>query len=228
MKVQDVMTGAPCSCKPTDALVVAARIMWEDDCGCVPVVDDHGALVGMVTDRDACMAAYTRGRRLDEIQVGSVMARQLCSCSPEDSLSEAERYMQEYQVRRLPVVDAHNRLVGVLSCNDLIRHAAGLGDANLRTSRSARLLQVLSAIGASRPEALPMAGGVAGEVAGGVAGAGAAAVTPAAAAAVGTRFAPPTPAAAVRPSAVIPAVAPTAQKQQPAQGKGKKSKSKGR
>ena len=60
MKVQDVMTRAPASCKASDALVVATRIMWEDDCGCVPVVDDRGTVIGMVTDRDACMAAYTR------------------------------------------------------------------------------------------------------------------------------------------------------------------------
>jgi CBS domain-containing protein len=144
MKVQDLMTRNPQVCRDDERLAAAVRIMWEHDCGSVPVVDAKGALTGIVTDRDACMASYTRGQRLDEITVRSAMAQTPVTCRLEDPVEVAEAAMQKNQVHRLPVVDGKGQLVGIISSNDLLRMAAG------NTSRSAAIVAALSVVCAPR------------------------------------------------------------------------------
>jgi CBS domain-containing protein len=123
MKVEDLMTTDVGACRPFDSVDRSARIMWERDCGAVPVVDQEGRVVAMLTDRDICMAALTQGRPLEEIHVSSAMSRRLWSCRPQDDVKEAEKVMRTHQVRRLPVIDADGKLVGVLSISDLARVA---------------------------------------------------------------------------------------------------------
>lgn len=124
MKVNEWMTKDVVACRPEDGLDRAAQIMWDRDCGIVPVVDPGGRVVGMVTDRDACMAAYTKGLPLDRIRVGEVMSKQVYSCHAEDELPLAEATMQHHRVRRMPVVDGEGRLKGIVSLNDLARGGA--------------------------------------------------------------------------------------------------------
>jgi predicted transcriptional regulator len=112
----------------SDTLNDAARIMWEHDCGCVPVVEKDGSVVGMVTDRDICMAAYTQGRRVMDMRVASAASKHVVSIRENESLRRAEELMRHAQVRRLPVVDAAGRIVGLLSLSDLARHVPELGD----------------------------------------------------------------------------------------------------
>lgn len=147
MKVEQLMQRAVQTCRAYDSLNRAAQIMWENDCGCVPVVDDAGHAIGMVTDRDACMAAYTRGRPLGEIDVGSVMAAMVHCCRPQDTLREAETIMRAMQVRRLPVVDNENRLVGILSLNDIALEAQRQGTATSREIQDTEVSDTLGAIG---------------------------------------------------------------------------------
>lgn len=123
MKTSDLMNSAVVCCGPGDNLQRAAQLMWENDCGVVPVTDPQGHVVGMVTDRDICMAAYTQGRALWQIPVGSAMARQVYSVRADDALEVAEALMQRIQIRRVPVVDGEGHLQGILSLNDLARHA---------------------------------------------------------------------------------------------------------
>jgi CBS domain-containing protein len=128
MKVEQLMTRLLQTVRPGDSLAAAARIMWDQDCGCVPVVastDDGGRrLVGMVTDRDVCMAGYTQGRPLAEIGVASAMAHDVATCGPRDTVAGALTVMRTRQLRRIPVVDEHEELVGLLSLADVAREAA--------------------------------------------------------------------------------------------------------
>lgn len=124
MKVSELMNRAVDTCRATDTLDQVARIMWEKDCGVVPVVDQGSRIVGMITDRDICMAGLTQGRPLREIPVSRVMSKQLWACSPEDELARAEEVMQTHQVRRIPVRDEAEHLVGILSLADIAREAA--------------------------------------------------------------------------------------------------------
>jgi CBS-domain-containing membrane protein len=124
MQVKQIMTRDVKTVRPGDNLDHAARILWENDCGCVPVLDDASRVTGMLTDRDICMAAYFQGRPLRDIQVASAMAGTVFSAKLEDTLVAAEKVMQAQRVRRLPVVDAAGKLTGLLSLNDLAREAA--------------------------------------------------------------------------------------------------------
>jgi CBS domain-containing protein len=125
MKVGDLMTREVRTCVDTDSINDAARIMWERDCGCVPVVEGAGTVVGMITDRDICMAAYTRGERLAQMNVGSVASRHVVTVREDEGLQRAEELMRDAQVRRLPVVESGGRLIGILSISDLARRSDG-------------------------------------------------------------------------------------------------------
>jgi CBS domain-containing protein len=126
LSVGEIMTDAVVFCLPDEPVNAAARQMWEHDCGAVPVVAG-GKLVGIVTDRDVCMAAYTQGRPLSEIVIKDAMARHVHACRPEDTLERAASLMADARVRRLPVVDAEQRLVGIVSVADIARTAPVLG-----------------------------------------------------------------------------------------------------
>jgi len=124
MKVQDIMTADVESCGPESDLSAAATIMWKRDCGSVPVVDSESKIIGMITDRDICMAVTTRDKLASEITVGEVISGRVYACSPEDDIRDALETMQSAQLRRLPVVDDNRFLHGILSINDVVLHSA--------------------------------------------------------------------------------------------------------
>jgi len=116
------MTRSARTCGPDDSLTCAAGVMWDNDCGCVPVVDADGKAIAMITDRDICMAGYTQGKPLWQIPVSSAASHGIATVRAEDTIEFAENTMRRHRVRRVPVVDASGRPIGVLSLNDLARH----------------------------------------------------------------------------------------------------------
>jgi CBS domain-containing protein len=116
MKISDVMTPNPKTVKPTDDIQAAARIMREEDAGAVPVVSD-GRVIGMVTDRDIVIRAVADGDF--DCTVEDVCSEDIVCANPEMSTAEGAELMSEHQVRRLPVVDDDDRLVGIVSIGDL-------------------------------------------------------------------------------------------------------------
>ena len=121
MKVDQIMTTKVKTCRADESLQAAAKAMWDGDCGCTPVVGPDERMVGMITDRDVCMSTYLSGRPLTSLKVAEAMSKKVHSCRPDDSLFAAESLMRSHQVRRLPVVDADEHLVGILSLNDIAR-----------------------------------------------------------------------------------------------------------
>ena len=128
MKVKEIMTANPKACTLTDNLSEAARLMWEADCGIVPVVAEGGKVVGLITDRDICMAAMTKGRNESSIAIEDVISGKLFTCKADDDIHTALNTMGENKVRRLPVVAADGRLQGMLSMNDVVLKAAETSD----------------------------------------------------------------------------------------------------
>jgi CBS domain-containing protein len=120
MKVQDAMTRNVAACNQDDILNYAAQLMWDYDCGAVPVLDGLGIVSGIVTDRDICMAAYTKGLPLTQILVRDAMSRVVHTANPEDTVESALALMRRGRVRRIPVTDG-GRVVGMLSLSDLMR-----------------------------------------------------------------------------------------------------------
>ena len=111
------------ACKGHETLNLAAQIMWERDCGFIPVIASNGdgALIGVITDRDIAMATYIQGKPPLAIPLSRVMSRKPICCHVEDDIAQAEALMRTNQVRRLPAVDLSGHVVGVLSLNDIAR-----------------------------------------------------------------------------------------------------------
>ncbi len=131
------MTRQVTTCRPTNNLSRAAQLMWERRCGCLPVVDDDGRPVGILTDRDVCMGAYTQGRRLNSIDVATAMVSPVRTCQASTRVEDAEALMMANGIRRVVVVGEDGRLTGLLSLDDgkgevdLERVAVTLGEIAL-------------------------------------------------------------------------------------------------
>lgn len=149
MLVKDIMQKPAVTCAANDSLNRAAQLMWENDCGALPVVDAQGCIVGMITDRDALMGAYTRGGPLSASSVSDAMSTTVLSCRGGDPVEAAERLMAESQIRRVPVVDEQLRPLGMLSLNDLARDVA----RRKRDGLDREFVRTMAAVCTPRPRA---------------------------------------------------------------------------
>jgi CBS domain-containing protein len=120
MTVKEMMTKDVGTCAPENDLAVAAKIMWDHDCGFVPVVDSHGVVAGVMTDRDICRAVAGTHRTLERIAVRDVMSHPVFSCFADENLKTVLVTMAKRRVRRLPVLDTSGHLQGVLSIDDVV------------------------------------------------------------------------------------------------------------
>lgn len=161
MKVQEIMIRTVKSCSPETDLAAAATMMWDGDCGVVPVVSAEGKVSGVITDRDICIAVATKHRRAEEITVGEVLKESLggsvgwnlFTCYPDDDLSSALRAMRNHRVRRLPVINKEGKLLGIVSINDVILAAQ---DAKSRKGAGPsydEIIETFKAICEHRPRA---------------------------------------------------------------------------
>ena len=123
MKVKEIMTRDARGCELNASLATAAKMMWDNDCGVLPVFKDGNELVGLITDRDICMGVALRDRNPSGISVEEVMTGAIYSVTPDDDVHQALETMQQHQVRRLPVVGPEGELTGMLSLNDLVLRA---------------------------------------------------------------------------------------------------------
>ncbi len=131
MKVREIMTSAVKACGPETNLAEAVKLMWELDCGVLPVVTSDGKVFGMITDRDICVAIATRGQTADRMVVSDVTADKAYTCAPDDEATAALQTMKSQRVRRLPVVDVEGRLKGILSLNDVVTHAGAASSTEI-------------------------------------------------------------------------------------------------
>jgi len=122
MKAIDVMTGTPFYCSPETNLGSAAELLWNQNCGILPIVDDQ-KVVGVVTDRDLFIAIGTRNRLPGDITVGQVSSGRVHLCCADDDIHSALETMAREKVRRLPVVNRKGILQGILSMDDIILRA---------------------------------------------------------------------------------------------------------
>lgn len=149
MRVREAMTSDVSFCYQTANLTDAATIMWQRDCGVVPIVNEQKQVIGMITDRDICIAIVTRNQLPWRIPVGEIgLKRKIRSCAPDDEAEDALKTMKKYQLRRLPVVNKEdNVLLGILSISDLLRYA---GKGKNHVSRK-KVLVTLKEISSFRP-----------------------------------------------------------------------------
>jgi len=118
MLVRDVMTASPICCDPADTLERVAKLMAGHDCGVIPVCAGN-ELVGVITDRDITCRAVAAGKNPTLAYAGDVMTQPVVTVRPDDDVQVAIELMEARQVRRLPVVDDEQRVVGVVAPSDL-------------------------------------------------------------------------------------------------------------
>jgi CBS domain-containing protein len=123
MKVREVMVGTPTWCTLETNVCTAVEKLRIQNCGILPVLDAQDKVVGVVTDRDICMALGTRNRLPGEITVGEVTTKKLYTCKPDDDIRTALQTMGEMKVRRLPVINTAGKLEGILSMDDIVLRA---------------------------------------------------------------------------------------------------------
>jgi CBS domain-containing protein len=127
--VHSVMTAGVATCTAGDTLHRAAQIMWERDCGAVPVVDAAGRPSGIITDRDLAVGALTQGLPLVAIPVGRVASGRVHTVSVTGSIDDVVAVMAEQRVRRVVVIDDARKVVGIVSLADVARYVSSLGPA---------------------------------------------------------------------------------------------------
>jgi CBS domain-containing protein len=123
MKVKEIMTQAAVCCGPETNVGRAVELLWERNVGMLPVVDGNGKLIGIVTDRDLCIAMGTRNRLPGDLTVGEIAMQKVFTCKPDDDVHEALSIMSAKQIRRLPVVNREGVPLGILSLDDLVVHS---------------------------------------------------------------------------------------------------------
>jgi CBS domain-containing protein len=120
MKVQDIMTSDVQCCGPDTNLAAAAKMMWDSDCGSLPVLNVQGQVMSMITDRDICMAAATKNKPASDITVWETVSGKVSTCHLSDDVHAALDIMKREKVRRLPVVDEDGVLQGIVAMNDFV------------------------------------------------------------------------------------------------------------
>ena len=120
-KCSEVMTKNPVCCRPDDTVAKVAQLMQRDNIGSIPVIEDEQTqkLAGIVTDRDLAMKVIAKGQDAKSTKVEAVMTRQVVTCRAEDDLQKALDAMAKHQLRRIPIVDNDNRIVGIISQADV-------------------------------------------------------------------------------------------------------------
>ena len=142
-RVDELMSKPVVTCRLNDSLARAVTTMWERDVGFLPVLDEAGRIAGTLTDRDAAIAACTRGQRFDEIPVESVMSREVVTALPEHTPGQALALLQRHQLRRLPVAE-DGRPVGVITLADLARFCASGGSAGVSADEIVKALATIA------------------------------------------------------------------------------------
>lgn len=121
MKCNEIMTKEPSCCVPTDTVFEAAQLMKSENVGSIPIVKDKDTnrLEGIVTDRDLAIKVVAEGLDPKSTRVQEVMTTGVVSCRPDDNVNEALALMEQHQVRRIPIVDSSDSLVGIIAQADI-------------------------------------------------------------------------------------------------------------
>lgn len=121
MNVSDIMSKDVGACSADSDLESVAKIMWDKNCGSIPVLDVSNKLVGIITDRDIAMGCALNHKAEWELKTNDILNnRTLFTCRSDEDIKSALQRMSDHHIRRLPVVDGNGQLMGILSIDDII------------------------------------------------------------------------------------------------------------
>jgi CBS domain-containing protein len=138
-RIGAIMTIGVLTCEPGDSLTRAAQMLWDHDCGALPVLTSDGKLVGMITSREICMAGYLQGCTQPTGVVASAMSSRVIACDVDETVEWVLELMRFHQLRRLPVVHKDGRLAGIVSSTDIARYLASLSKHDLEPFQEGRV-----------------------------------------------------------------------------------------
>ena len=122
------MCNVVCSVKPNATVTEVAKLMSENHIGSIPICDDNNCLCGIITDRDILLRTVACNKDANTTPISEVMTCNVCSCMENDEISNAETKMSQKQIRRLPVCDSNNHIVGILTIGDLCQNQQKIGE----------------------------------------------------------------------------------------------------
>lgn len=123
MNAEDIMTSNPACCGPDTPLTDVARVMVENDCGCVPVVDEAGRPVGVITDRDIACRAVAQKHDTRAMVAADCMTTPVVSVVRDETVEECCELLESNQIRRVLVVEDDGALCGIVALADIARKA---------------------------------------------------------------------------------------------------------
>lgn len=127
MKVKDFMIKNVCCVTPDTKISDVAKIMNENHIGSVPVCDNNNCICGILTDRDIVLRGVACGKNVDSTPISDIMSCNVCSCDENENIEQAENKMSQNQIRRLPVCDENNHVIGILTMGDLANNNEEIG-----------------------------------------------------------------------------------------------------
>ena len=127
MKVNEYMCNSICYVRPNTKIYEVVKLMEENHVGCIPVCDDNNCLCGILTDRDVLLRGVACDKDVKTTPVSEIMTTDVCTCKKDDEMSNAQSKMSENQIRRLPVCDNENHIVGILTLGDIAKNTAQIG-----------------------------------------------------------------------------------------------------
>ncbi len=133
MKVQEIMTPEPACCPADENLQNVAKMMVDNDCGCIPIVENSSSEVpiGTVTDRDICCRAVAEGKNPLDLTAREIMSKNVVTVGPETSVEECSNLMEDHQLRRILVVDEKGACCGIVAQADIAVNASGIKTAEV-------------------------------------------------------------------------------------------------
>lgn len=150
MKVKDLMNAVPLNyITPETKLVNATKIMKETNVGALPIVDENSKVIGIVTDRDICLAlAEKANKNAGELNIKEILPQaKIHTVKADDNITDALHDMRKYKVGRLPVTDKSGKLKGMISVNNLLSHAIktkeNIGDVSSKDETLAKTIKAL-------------------------------------------------------------------------------------
>lgn len=134
MKVKDCMCNDVCCVNPNTTINEVAKLMSQNHIGSIPVCDDKNCICGIVTDRDVILRCVAYDKDINQTPVSEIMSCNVCTCKQDDDMKNAENKMSQYQIRRLPVCDENNKVIGILTMGNLAQNDQALGKQEVCTT----------------------------------------------------------------------------------------------
>ena len=134
MKVKECMCNDVCCVKPETKIYEIAKLMSENHIGCIPVCNENNSICGIITDRDILLRCVACNKDSNQTPVSDIMTCNVYTCKENDEITNAESKMGENQIRRLPVCDDNNKVVGILTLGNLVQNDGNIGKQEVCTT----------------------------------------------------------------------------------------------